>query len=250
MTTESLAQSPTAGPAADAAVPTDARDAADAEAVRVDLAKAFERDVTGIPPLLFVLPNGFHELPLRSDPAERAAAAEAFARELYPNGDEELWRTNGPAFAAMGEMTAATGVAYAAMGVFDNERGGVATVNLTIAATASDHSDPEAAALGLRELLVRDEFNDSRWLNLPCGPAVSRITVTKFPLDPALTAGGAPAELVQGQIQVFVPFPTGPFMAIVTLGTFNMESWVEASEMAAVLVQTITFPRRREEYEV
>jgi hypothetical protein len=212
------------------------------EAVRADLAKAFERDVTGVPPMLFVLPDGFHELPLNSDPAERAAAAEAFARELYPGGDEELWRTNAPAFAAMGEMTAATGVAYAAMGVFDNERGGVATANLTIAATASDHTDPEAAALGLREVLVRDEFNDSRWLELPCGPAVSRITVTRFPLDPVLT-GGAEAELVQGQIQVFVPFPTGPFMAIVTLGTYNMESWAEVSEMAAVLVQTITFPR-------
>lgn len=247
MTTESLAQSPIARPAAEAAVPTDA---ASAEAVRVDLAKAINRGATGIPPLLFVLPDGFHELPLQSDPAQRATAAEAFARELYPNGSEELWRTNAPAFAAMGEMTAATGVAYAAMGVFDNERGGVATVNLTIAATASDHTDPEVAATGLREILVRDEFNDSRWLNLPCGPAVSRITVTKFPLDPALTAGGAPAELVQGQIQVFVPFPTGPLMAIVTMGTFNMESWVEVSEMAAVLVQTLTFPRPGEEYEV
>jgi hypothetical protein len=241
MTTEHIAQTAIADPAADAIADP---------AVSADLAKAFGRNVTGIPPMLFVLPEGFHELPLQADPAERAAAAQAFARELYPNGDEQLWQTNAPAFAAMGEMTAATGVAYAAMGVFDNERGGVATVNLTIAATASDHTDPEQAALGLREVLVRDEFNDSRWLNLPCGPAVSRITVTKFPLDPALTADGAPGELVQGQIQVFVPFPTGPFMAIMTIGTFNMEAWTEVSEMAAVMVQTITFPQPGEEYEV
>lgn len=218
------------------------------EAVSADLAKAFERNVTGIPPMQFVLPEGFHELPLNADPAQRALDAEAFARELYPNGNEEMWRTNAPAFAAMGEMTAAAGVSYAAMGVFDNERGGVATVNLTIAATASDHTDPENAAMGLREVLVRDEYNDARWLNLPCGPAVSRITVTKFPLDPALTAGAA-AELTQGQIQVYVPFPTGPFMAIVTIGTFNMESWVEISEMAAVMVKTITFPRSGGEHE-
>jgi hypothetical protein len=217
--------------------------------VTVDLMNALKRDVTGIPPLLFVLPTGFHELPLQSDPAQRAAAAEAFARELYPNGSEELWQTNSPAFAAMGEMTAATGVSYAAMGVFDNEQGGMATVNLTIAATASDHTDPETAALGIREVLVRDEFNDSRWLDLPCGPAVSRITVTKFPLDPILT-GGAPGELTQGQIQVFVPFPTGPFVAIVTIGSFNMESWAEISEMAAVMVQTLTFPEPGAEYEV
>ncbi|MEZ0111978.1 hypothetical protein ABH920_005997 [Catenulispora sp. EB89] len=234
-----MTQIPVAEPMADGLV---ADEAGADEAVRADLAKAFERAVTGIPPMLFVLPDGFHELPLQPDSADRAAAAEAFARELYPNGDEELWRTNAPAFAAMGEMTAATGVAYAAMGVFDNERGGIATVNLTIAATASDHTDPETAALAIREVLVRDEFNDSRWLNLPSGPAVSRITVTRFPLDPALT-GGAAAELVQGQIQVYVPFPTGPFMAIVTLGTYNMEAWVEVSEMAAVLVQTIEFPR-------
>lgn len=211
------------------------------EAVVADLTAAFKREVPGIPPMTFILPDGFHELPLQADPAQRAEAAEAFARELYPNGSEELWRANSPAFAAMGEMAASNGVAYAAMGVFDNEQGGVATVNLTIAATASDHTDPETAALAVREVLVRDEYNDSRWLDLPCGPAVSRITVNQFPLDPALT-GGAEATLTQGQIQVFIPFPTGPFMAVVTIGTFNMESWVPISEMAAVMMRTIAFP--------
>lgn len=219
------------------------------EAVIADLTAGFRRDVTGIPPMMFVLPNGFHELPLQADPAQRAAAAEALAREIYPNATEEVWQTNGPAFAAMGEMAASTGVAYAAMGVFDNEEGGVATVNLTIAATGSDHSDPEIAALAVREVLVRDEFNDARWLDLPCGPAVSCLTATKFPLDAAVT-GGEPAELVQGQIQVYVPFPTGPFMAVVTIGSFNMEAWVPISEMAASMIKTLRFPLPGSESEV
>ncbi|AUH41524.1 hypothetical protein CXR04_15960 [Streptomyces sp. CMB-StM0423] len=35
----------------------------------------------------------------------------------------------------------------------------------------------EAAATGVREVLVRDSMNDVRWLDLPCGPAVSCVTL-------------------------------------------------------------------------
>lgn len=207
-----------------------------------EIAQAFRHDATGVPPMQFEVPANFLAYPLHQDPAERQAAAELFVRELYKNGDEELWRTTAPAIAAMGEMTASAGVAWAGMALFDNEQGGVATCTLTLAATESDHMDPEVAALGLREVLVRDEFNDSRWLNLPCGPAVSRVTVTKFPLDPELAANGEGADLVQGQIQVYVPFPTGPWVAIMTMQSANMEVWTEFSQMMAVIVQTIAFP--------
>ncbi|MFD0630353.1 hypothetical protein ACFQ9X_00505 [Catenulispora yoronensis] len=190
----------------------------------------------------FEVPANFLAYPMQEDPAERQAAADQFVRELYKNGDEELWRTTAPAIAAMGEITAGAGVGWAGLGVFDNEQGGVATCTLTLAATESDHMDPEVAVLGLREVLVRDEFNDSRWLNLPCGPAVSRITVTKYPLDPELSGGAEGAELVQGQIQVYIPFPTGPYMAIMTMQTANMEVWTEFSQMMAVIVRSAVFP--------
>jgi hypothetical protein len=207
------------------------------------ITQAFQRNAAiGVPPMHFEVPANFLAYPMQEDPAERDAAAYAFARELYKNGDEELWRNAAPAIAAMGELTGGAAVGWGGMAVFDNEQGGVASCTLTVAATESDHMDPETAALGLREALVRDEFNDSRWLNLPCGPAVSRITITKYPLDPELSAGGEAAELVQGQIQVYVPFPTGPWIAIMTMQSSNMEAWAEFSQMMAMIVNSISFP--------
>ena len=205
-------------------------------------AQIFRRGATGVPPMLLEIPVNFLPYPMQEDPAERQAAAEEFVRALYKNGDEDLWRSTAPAIAGIGEITAGAGIEWAGMAVFDNEQGGVATCTLTVAATESDHLTPEVAALAIREVLVRDEFNDSRWLNLPCGPAVSRITITKFPLDSEVSGGVEGAELVQGQIQVYVPFPTGPYVAILTMQTSNMEVWVPFSQMMATIVQTISFP--------
>lgn len=207
-----------------------------------ELAQAFHRNTSGVPPMTFSVPENFLEYPMQVDPAERLAAAEAFVRDLYKNGDEDLWRRTAPAIAAVGEMNANAGIAYSAMGVYDNEQGGIATCTLTITATESDHLDPEVAALGLREVLVRDEFNDSRWLDLPCGPAVSRLTVTKYPVDPELTDGAEGNEITQGQIQVYIPFPTGSWIAVLTMQTPNMEVWVEFSEMMAIIVRSVAFP--------
>ena len=206
------------------------------------IAQLFHRDARDIPPMTFEVPDNFLAYPMQGDPAERLAAARAFARELYGNGTEELWQALAPSIAAAGEMNAVAGAVYAALGVYDNEHEGIATCTLTAAFTASDHTDPEVAALGLREILVRDEYNDSRWLDLPCGPAVSRLTVTSYPLDPELTGGVQDAELTQGQIQVYIPFPTGPWIAVLTMQTANMEVWPEFSRMMAAIAASVDFP--------
>jgi len=214
-----------------------------------DIAVAIQRNTTDVPPMLFDVPETFLAYPLQGDPAERQAAAMEFAREMYKNGDEEMWQAVAPTIAAAGELIASAGVEYGAMGVYDNEQGGIAICTLTVAATGSDHMDPEVAALGLREVLVRDEFNESQWLDLPCGPGVSRITFTKYPLSPELTGKAEEAELIQGQIQVYIPFPTGPYIAIMTMETANMEVWAEFSRMMAMIVQSVRFPYPVEETE-
>lgn len=212
------------------------------ELTATEVARLFRRNAEGAPPMTFNVPDNFLAYPMHEDPAERLAAAEIFARKLYGNGTEELWQALAPSIAAAGQLNADSGAAYAAMGAYDNEQGGIATCTLTVALTPSDHSDPEVAATGLREVLVRDEFNDSRWLDLPCGPAVSRLTVTKYPLDPDLTGGVEGAELTQAQIQVYIPFPTGPWIAVLTMQTPNMEVWAELSSMMATIVSSVDFP--------
>jgi hypothetical protein len=198
-------------------------------------------DLPDIPPLSFVVPESFHALPIAATEEERAALAREFVRELYPNGDDALWTPAAPYYAALGESMGDQGLAYSALGLFAIDEG-VAHCSFTVAAVASDHPSAEVAALGIREILARDETNDVRWLDLPCGPAVSCVTLRRFTIGAELTSTGEEATLTMGQVQVYVPFPTGPFTAVFTMDTAAVDYWGEFSEMTTAVLRSITFP--------
>jgi hypothetical protein len=198
-------------------------------------------DLPDIPPLSFVVPESFHALPIAASSEERAALAEEFVRELYPNGDDALWTPAAPYYAALGEAMGDQGLAYSAMGLFSIDEG-IAHCSFTVAAVTSEHPSPEVAALGIREILVRDETNDARWLDLPCGPAVSCVTLRQIVIGAELTASGEEAKLHMGQVQVYVPFPTGPFTAVFTMDTAAVDYWGEFSEMLMAILRSISFP--------
>jgi hypothetical protein len=193
-----------------------------------------------IPPLTFDVPESFHALPIAVTPEERAVLAARFVRELYPNGDENLWTPAAPYYAALGETMGARGLAYSAMGLFSIDEG-IAHCSFTVAATDSGHPSVEVAANGIREILVRDDSNDARWIDLPCGPAVSCVTLREITISAELTAGGEEAKLRMGQIQVYVPFPTGPYTAVFTLDTAAVDYWGEFSEMMMAILRTVSF---------
>lgn len=196
---------------------------------------------TGIPPLWFTVPDSFYALPLALSPEERAAGAAEFVRELYPNGDEALWTPAATYYASVAETMSDNGLAYAAMGLFRIDDDGVGHCSFTVAAVESDHPSVEVAANGIREILVRDPTNDARWLDLPCGPAVSAVSLSEVVVDGQLTASGEQATLMTGQIQVYVPFPTGPFTAVFTLDTAAVDYWGEFSDIMATVLRTISF---------
>ncbi|MEU6274427.1 hypothetical protein ABZ871_18760 [Streptomyces populi] len=133
------------------------------------------------------------------------------------------------------------GVSYAAMGMFSTEGSGVAQCAFTVAAVETDQTDPEIAAHGTLAILASDPLNDARWLDLPCGPAVSCVTLSEFTLQPEVTATGEEVKLLTGQIQVHVPFPTGPYTAVFTLYTASTEYWGEFCDMVAAILQTVSF---------
>lgn len=133
------------------------------------------------------------------------------------------------------------GLAYAAMGLFRIDDGGVGHCSFTVAAVESDHPSVEVAATGIREILVRDENNDARWIDLPCGPAVSCVSMTEVTFDGELTASGEETTLMTGQIQVYVPFPTGPFTAVFTLDTAAVDYWGEFSDMMVAILRSVSF---------
>ncbi|MFF0725424.1 hypothetical protein [Streptomyces sp. NPDC004134] len=106
----------------------------------------------------------------------------------------------------------------------------------------SGHTSAEAAALGLREVFGRRPKHDVRWLDLPCGPAVAVVTVKALTIDGEYTETGEDTRLITGQIQVYVPFPTGPYIAVFTLDTSAMNQWDDLSELMAEIVKSVAFP--------
>ncbi|MFC9848382.1 hypothetical protein ACFWFF_00445 [Streptomyces sp. NPDC060223] len=217
-----------------------------------------------LPPLWFLAPEGFFALPLAATPEERTARALSFVRELYSRGDESIWEPAAPYYAAIAELMGDTGVSYAAMGLFSTAEeaeasegevvrhepsDGVAQCALSVAIESTDQAaaDADIVAQGILATLAGDPLNDAIWLDLPCGPAVSCISVHEYKLNPEVTAGGDAVELLTGQIQVHVPFSTGPFTAVFTLHTASMDHWTEIYRLMSSILQTVSFTDPAEE---
>ncbi|MET9733899.1 hypothetical protein ABZZ79_25565 [Streptomyces sp. NPDC006458] len=211
-----------------------------------------------LPPLWFLTPEGFFALPLAADPEERAERARAFVRELYSRGDEEIWAPAAPYYVSIAEVMGSTGVSYAAMGLFSTAAGadspeggivrhepseGVAQCALTVAVMSTDPAaaDVDVVAQGILATLSSDPLNDAIWLDLPCGPAVSCISMREYTLGPEITASGEATQLLTGQTQVHIPFPTGPFIAVFTLYTTSLGHWTELYRALSAILQTVTF---------
>ncbi|GAA3496064.1 hypothetical protein GCM10019016_031650 [Streptomyces prasinosporus] len=212
----------------------------------------------GLPPLWFLAPEGFFALPVAAAPEERAERARSFVRELYSRGDESIWEPAAPYYAAMTELMGDTGVSYAALGLFSTAEEadapggevirhepaeGVAQCAFTVGIIPTDQAgeDTDVVAQGILATLSGDPYNDAVWLDLPCGPAVSCITVREYRISPEVTATGEETKLLTGQIQVHVPFPTGPYTAVFTLYTASMDHWSEIYRLMSALLQTVSF---------
>jgi hypothetical protein len=193
----------------------------------------------GIPPMSFSVPEAFHALPVADTAEERAQRAAEFVRELFLNGGEEFWELAAPFYADLTE-TVGGGLAYYAIGVFGIEEG-VAHCSFSIAAVDSHHTSTEVAAQGIRAILANDPGNDVRWVDLPCGPAVSCVSVREVTFGPEITKSGEPISFNSGQIQVHVPFPTGPYTAVFTLDTSALKYFGEFCDIAATILRTVSF---------
>ncbi|MFI1679261.1 hypothetical protein [Streptomyces sp. NPDC020607] len=212
------------------------------------------------PPIWFHVPDGFYALPLAATPEERTDLAQEFVRGLYSRGDESIWEPAAPYYAGLAELMANTGISYSAMGLFSTAEesaeesdaesqtayeasAGVAQCAFTVAAIPTDQAsgDTETVAQGILAVLSSTPHNDARWLDLPCGPAVSCVTLTEYKLNPEITATGESTDLLTGQIQAHVPFPTGPFTAIFTLHTASTDYWTEFCNIMSAILQTVSF---------
>ncbi|TDT37315.1 hypothetical protein EV562_10690 [Streptomyces sp. BK208] len=185
-------------------------------------------------------------------------------RQLYSRGNEEVWSPAAPVYATLAERIGDTGVSYAALGLFSTSETehtltgevarhdlseGAAQCAFTLAAVPTDQEDGdvEVVAQGIVAVLSRDTFNEVQWLDLPCGPAVSCVTWRQYQLGPEIAAVGEAAEFVTAEIQVHVPFPTGPFTAVFTMTTASVDHWDQFVGMMGGILQTVSFTDPAEE---
>ncbi|MCG7202935.1 hypothetical protein [Streptomyces arenae] len=196
-----------------------------------------------LPPMAFRLPDGMHAIEVSLDADERAQAAQQLVREIYPRGEVPLWETMGSLYSAMADQMLASGVGFFGIGLYglEDDRG-VAHCSLTIAAFESGETDQEVVAQGIKALLLRDTLREVTWLDLPCGPAVCAVSFQKLVVDGGYTKSGQDEELIMGQIQVHIPFATGPYTAVFTLDTASVEQWDEFAHAVAGIVGSVEFP--------
>ncbi|MFJ2608859.1 hypothetical protein ACIO13_28350 [Streptomyces sp. NPDC087425] len=195
-----------------------------------------------LPPMAFRLPHGMHAIEVSLSADERSTAAHRLVRDIYPNGELPLWDAMGSLYSAMADEMLANGVGFFGIGLYSLDDGGVAHCSLTVAVVESDENDQEVVARGVQALLLRNPLCEVTWLDLPCGPAVCGVTATRLLMDSRYTASGRDEELVMNQVQVHVPFATGPYTAVFTLDTASVEQWEEFSHAMAGIVGSVDFP--------
>ncbi|MEK8172087.1 hypothetical protein NKH77_30850 [Streptomyces sp. M19] len=132
-------------------------------------------EVGSLPLLNFVVPGGIHAMEVHLNPEERAAAVERLVRAIYPQGNETLWSQVGLTYGAIVDGLLSDGVYFFGIGLYAIDEG-VAHCSVNVVVTESGHTHPDVAARGIKEVLQQEERRDVRWLDLPCGPAVSAIS--------------------------------------------------------------------------
>ncbi|MER5911084.1 hypothetical protein ABT124_11390 [Streptomyces sp. NPDC001982] len=213
----------------------------------IDTSQALTVHSGTLPPMAFHLPQGMHAIEVSLDAEERAEAARRLVQDVYPHGELPLWNTMGTLYSAMADDLLTAGVAFFGIGLYDIEDGGgVAHCSFTVAVYESGDTDPDVVAQGIRAVLLSEPMSEVSWLDLPCGPAVAAITFRQLLVDGAYTRSGTDEELVMGQIQVHIPFSTGPYTAVVTLDTASVEQWDEFSHAIAGIVGSVEFPQPTE----
>ncbi|MDI5964255.1 hypothetical protein [Streptantibioticus silvisoli] len=195
-----------------------------------------------LPPMTFGVPEGLHAVPLPLDAAERGAAVAELVRDIFPEGDADLWTVLQAVYGQVAEDLVAAGVAFTGIGLFDVGEGQVGHCSLTVGAMPSGQPDAEIAALGLRELWGRRPLHDVQWLDLPCGPGVSVTTSRSVVIDGAYTASGEDVTVTSGQLQVYVPFPAAPYTAVFTMDTAAVEHVEDFGALMGAILASVAFP--------
>jgi hypothetical protein len=194
--------------------------------------------VVSLPKMSFMIPEGVHAIEIPLDQEERIAAVGQLIRDIYPRGDEALWREVEVGYGAIVDGLSSDGISFFGIGFYSVDSG-VAHCSLNVAVIESDHPSREVAVRGIGAILQQEPLREVRWIDLPCGPAVSSVSFRNVVIDGRYTKTGEDQGLTFGQVQVYIPFPDAPYTAVFTMDTAALEQWDEFSRGMARIVRSV-----------
>ena len=187
---------------------------------------------TATRPFSVDLPDGMIPIPLTASADGALALAAALAAKFGLPADDVSAVVVAELFSAFGAMVGESGMEFAAMGLFrspdDPDR--PASVFLTGTRMASDHSSPEVAITGLRDLYSAQGADAVETLSLPAGPAV--VVVEESTQELPTGDGAEPAVILTRRATAWIPDPDGTTVAAVSVISPSWQDWAHTCDLA------------------
>ncbi|MET9290530.1 hypothetical protein [Streptomyces sp. NPDC003077] len=188
----------------------------------------------------WIMPPFVRELPV--DAPDAGTAAQALHRlttELMPeHSTDERFRFALLLGAQLESMVEAD-VVYAGLCFLEvDERPTASTI--LVSQVEHDAEDDEHLLVTVRELLERKHPGDDyRRVELPCGPALTRVGASGFVLAAESSPTGRDEPVEQFLVQVFVPLPGTGEMLVFELASPSPEGWDLHCELFAEVLKTV-----------
>ncbi|MCB5907606.1 hypothetical protein [Streptomyces pinistramenti] len=188
----------------------------------------------------WIMPPFIRELPVDAPDADTAAERlHALATELLPDHSVDDQYLFALMLGAQLEPMAEADVIYAGLCVLESD-GQPSASTIVVSQVPHESEDDERLLRQLHELLERKHPQDDyRRVELPCGPAFTRIGSSDFVLAAGVSPTGQDLPVRQSQIQVYIPLPGSREMLIFALDSPSADAWGLHSELFAEILKTI-----------
>ncbi|MEU5238636.1 hypothetical protein ACH4UR_27055 [Streptomyces lydicus] len=186
------------------------------------------------------MPEFVRELPVNATETDAVAdSLYTLATDLMPEHSAAEQFRFALGVGAQLEAMAEADVIYAGLCFLEVE--GRPTASTILVSQVEHDGEDEAAVLRTtREALERKHPDDDfRTVELPCGPALSRVGSSGFVMAAEASPTGREELIPQSEIQVFVPLPDTSEMLIFELASPSPDGWDLHSELFAEILKTI-----------
>ncbi|MGY5080173.1 hypothetical protein ACWIGX_24310 [Streptomyces nigrescens] len=188
----------------------------------------------------WVMPPFVRELPVDAPDYETGAEQlYTLVTDLMPDrSDEDRFRF-ALALGSQMDLMLEANVIYAGLCLLEVE-GRPSGSTIVVSQIEHESDDDEELLRTTQETLERTHPDDDyQRVDLPCGPALSRIGASGFIISAQWSPTGQEVAVQQSQIQVYIPLPGAREMLIFALDSPSSEDWDLHSELFAEILKTI-----------